>query len=52
MSTAIITLDPQAVGPATGAAVPVLIANSGDRAGRRFLEFFTASIRNPNTRAG
>lgn len=31
--------------------VPTIIANAGDRAGRRFLEFFTANIRNPNTRA-
>lgn len=31
--------------------VPALIANAGDRAGRRFVEFFTANIRNPNTRA-
>ncbi|WP_422929683.1 tyrosine-type recombinase/integrase [Singulisphaera sp. PoT] len=30
--------------------VPALIADAGDRAARRFLEFFTATIRNPNTR--
>lgn len=30
--------------------VPVLISQSGDRASVRFLEFFTANIRNPNTR--
>lgn len=34
-----------------GAMVPAVIANAGDRAGRRFVEFFTANIRNPNTRA-
>lgn len=28
------------------------IAGTGDRAGWRFIEFFTASIRNPNTRRG
>ena len=30
--------------------VPVLFANAGDHASRRFIEFFTATIRNPNTR--
>ncbi|MDP4026614.1 tyrosine-type recombinase/integrase [Methylobacterium sp. NEAU 140] len=29
---------------------PVLVAAAGDRAAYRFLEFFTAQIRNPNTR--
>ena len=37
---------------ATGAAhvVPALVAAAGDRASRRFLEFFAANIRNPHTR--
>ena len=30
--------------------VPVMIANAGDHAARRFLEFFAASIGNDNTR--
>ncbi len=30
--------------------LPTLIASAGDRARRRFIEFFTANIRNPNTR--
>lgn len=30
--------------------VPVLVGQAGERAGVRFLEFFTANIRNPNTR--
>ncbi len=34
-----------------GSAVPVLISDAGDQAARRFIEFFTANIRNPNTRA-
>ena len=36
----------------TGAAhiVPTLVAAAGDRASRRFLEFFAANIRNPHTR--
>jgi len=33
------------------AEVPALIAGAGDWAARRFLEFFTVNIRNPNTRA-
>jgi hypothetical protein len=32
-------------------ALPALIANAGGRASTRFLEFFTATIRNRNTRA-
>lgn len=38
--------------PATpkGFSVPALIGVAGDRASRRFVEFFTANIRNPNTR--
>jgi len=31
--------------------VPAIIADQGDSAARRFLEFFTANIRNANTRA-
>src|SRR3954452_4567747 len=37
-------------GLAAGPAVPALIAAAGDRATIRFLEFFAAAIRNPNTR--
>jgi hypothetical protein len=35
----------------TGPIVPVLIADAGDEAARRFVEFFTANIPNENTRA-
>ncbi|MFO0835812.1 MAG: tyrosine-type recombinase/integrase [Phycisphaerales bacterium] len=38
------------VGPTT-ASVPALIAECGESAHRRYLEFFAAHIRNPNTRA-
>ena len=31
--------------------VPAIVADVGDHAARRFLEFFTVNIRNPNTRA-
>jgi len=34
-----------------GGLVPALFARAGDRSRRRFIEFFTANIRNPNTRA-
>ena len=33
------------------ASVPKVITNAGDHASRRYVEFFTASIRNKNTRA-
>jgi len=36
--------------PVTGSRLPALVANTGDRAGIRFLEFFAAQIRNPHTR--
>src|SRR4051812_41335272 len=32
-------------------AIPALFANAGERATYRFVEFFTANIHNPNTRA-
>lgn len=34
----------------TEVALPTLITEAGERASRRFVEFFTANIRNPNTR--
>jgi integrase len=37
--------------PATGLPVPAMIAVAGERASLRFIDFFTAHIRNPNTRA-
>lgn len=37
--------------PASALAnIPMLVGQAGERAGMRFLEFFTANIRNPNTR--
>ncbi len=35
---------------ASAAAVPAVMAARGPHAGRRFVEFFTANIRDPNTR--
>ena len=37
--------------PGEFAGIPSIIAAGGDGARRRFLEFFTATIRNRNTRA-
>lgn len=34
----------------SGPILPAIIAQAGERASRRFIEFFTATIRNPNTR--
>ena len=36
--------------PGARAILPALIADAGERAGKRFVEFFTATIRNANTR--
>ena len=36
--------------PSPALPVPILVAAAGDRASMRFLEFFAANIRNPNTR--
>ncbi|MBI4904364.1 MAG: tyrosine-type recombinase/integrase [Acidobacteria bacterium] len=35
----------------SAASLPGIVANAGPAAAERFLDFFTASIRNPNTRA-
>jgi site-specific recombinase XerD len=45
------TKDPR-ISPTIAASivVPVIIADAGDQAARRFLEFFAATIRNKNTR--
>ena len=38
--------------PATGTmVVPAMVADLGEAAALRFIDFFTANIRNPNTRA-
>src|SRR3954452_8313004 len=44
MSTALVSQQP-------GPQLPALIAEAGERAAWRFLEFFTVNIRNANTRA-
>jgi hypothetical protein len=50
MKTEIIPAGHLPVAKAGGFVVPRLIVKEGEKATRRFLEFFTANIRNPNTR--
>jgi hypothetical protein len=47
-----VALDPGTVAPVADAApvVPALIADAGEAAAWRYIDFFTANIRNPNTR--
>jgi hypothetical protein len=40
---------PQALRATSGPVLPAIIADAGERAGKRFIEFFTATIRNANT---
>jgi integrase/recombinase XerD len=48
---AVIVLDQTSVvKPSGAAAVPAVIAAAGEQASWRYLEFFTANIRNPHTR--
>ncbi|MFC2173747.1 tyrosine-type recombinase/integrase [Acidobacteriota bacterium] len=51
-STKLLSLASQAglSGGKTGIRLPAVITEAGHKAERRFLEFFTAHIRNPNTR--
>ena len=42
--------DSQQLTRSTAGLVPAIVSDAGERATRRFLEFFTATIRNPNTR--
>jgi integrase/recombinase XerD len=52
MSQAVVIVESRTVTIASrdGVVVPRVIAAAGDRAARRFLEFFAATIRNKNTR--
>ena len=52
MSQAVVVIESQSVTVTSrdGVVVPRLIADAGDPATRRFLEFFAATIRNKNTR--
>ena len=46
----LVPVSPKKITEACTLPVPSIIARSGQRVGRRFIEFFTANIRNPNTR--
>lgn len=50
MTRALAITEPSFLLPGSSLVVPPVIAAAGDRAASRFVEFFTATIRNPNTR--
>jgi site-specific recombinase XerD len=50
MSTEIVRVPRRSLSRVGLEALPVVIANAGENASRRFVEFFTANIRNKNTR--
>ena len=50
MTTQLVTKKQRELATAGSAGLPATIAAAGQRAGQRFWEFFTANIRNPNTR--
>jgi len=50
MAGEIITTKQQELGSLGFAGLPTIISAAGERASFRFIEFFTANIRNPNTR--
>jgi site-specific recombinase XerD len=45
------TTPPAPLASSTTTRLPILVAAAGGRAAQRYVEFFTANIRNPNTRA-
>lgn len=50
MTALVAALPTGPVALSASATVPALFASAGERASTRFIEFFTANIRNPNTR--
>ncbi|MBI2504238.1 MAG: hypothetical protein HYW07_13515 [Candidatus Latescibacteria bacterium] len=50
MTQELVVLKSHQVKRTASAGLPALIAVAGPKAARRFIEFFTANIRNPNTR--
>lgn len=50
VSTQIVRPQPRGLAKVGLSALPALIADAGEGASRRFIEFFTANIRNKNTR--
>src|ERR1019366_7456363 len=51
MSQEIVPIPPRDLDRAGFEILPAMIARAGERAAWRFIEFFTANIRNRNTRA-
>ena len=50
MTPNLVPIPPRKLTRAGFEALPATIADAGEHAGRRFIEFFTANIRNRNTR--
>jgi site-specific recombinase XerD len=50
VSTEIVSIPPRSLARVGLEALPSTITNAGEQASRRFIEFFTANIRNKNTR--
>jgi site-specific recombinase XerD len=50
MSNELVKESAGSVALTSGPILPAIIADAGERAGKRFIEFFTATIRNANTR--
>ena len=51
MNRDLVPIPRRELGKAGLGALPVIVARAGERAAWRFVEFFTATIRNRNTRA-
>ena len=51
MNTEVVITSPRQLARIGFDTLPATVARAGDHAGRRFVEFFTANIRNRNTRA-
>ena len=50
MAKSLVTVSTTSLGRIGFSSLPRLITNAGERATKRFVEFFTANIRNKNTR--
>ncbi len=50
MMTVITNINNKALSQVSGMHLPAVISDAGEHAEKRFIEFFTANIRNPNTR--